>query len=120
MKRYRVATWQSARKPIPFMYKGKPYALIMKVGAGDYRYSGLNTWFHLSNGKDLVEFDWREVRKGADLQDEPKGVKVKWSENEELNEVGKWLDENILTDKEVYEIDDMVTKGTLPNVLEQK
>lgn len=118
MKRYRVATWQSGRKPIPFMFKGKPYALIMKMGVGDYRYSGINVWYQLSDGNEVVEFSWREVKVGTDLQDNPKGIKVKWSQSEELNEVGKWLDENILTDKEAYEIDDMKTDGTLPNVLD--
>lgn len=119
MKRYRVATWQRLNKPIPFIYNNKPYALEMKKGR--YRIGYCDFYFILTDGKHTVKFDWREVKEYQDLSHNPEDAIIFFNEdNRQINKVAKWLDEQIMTDKEMMDIDDMWSQGKLPNVLRGK
>ena len=121
MKRYYVATWQ-LNTPQPFIYDGKAYCierLTQGIYSGQVRHSHCNFYFVLTDGTHVVKFDWREVNSANDISDNPEGIKITWSVDEKINEVGRWLDEQILEDKNLMEIDDMKVSGELPNVLEK-
>ena len=116
MKRYRVATWLR-KGTIPFIYNNKPYAL--EVWKDKSRGTGyLDFYFTVTDGKGTVKFDWRDVKKGHDLEHDPEGVTIYFCEgNKSLNKCAKWLDEQVLKGKEMIDIDDMISSGKRPNVL---
>ena len=120
MKRYRVATWLKMGKPIPFIFNEKPYTLEMKRTT-KIKSGCLDIYFIVTDGEDTVKFDWREVKNGHDLQDDPEGVTIYFCENNRaLNKVAKWLDEQIMTDKGLIDVDDMIIQGKRPKVLRGK
>ena len=120
MKRYRVATWLKMGTPIPFIFNNKPYTLEMKRTTR-IKSGCMDIYFIVTDGKDIVKFDWREVKTGHDLDANPDGVTIYFCENNRaLNKVAKWLDEQVLKDKEMIDIDDMIIAGKRPNVLRGK
>ena len=113
MKRYYVATWQT-NKSQPFIYDGKAYCidrLTQGIYSGQVRHSHCNFVFILTDGTHVVKFDWREVNSANDIDNNPDGIKITWSSDEKINEVGKWLDEQVYEDLELMEIDDLVSQG---------
>ena len=120
MKRYRVATWLKMETPIPFIFNNKPYSLEMKR-TNKIKSGCMDIYFIVTDGKDIVKFDWREVKTGHDLDANPDGVTIYFCENNRaLNKVARWLDEQVLKDKEMIDIDDMIIAGKRPNVLRGK
>lgn len=120
MKRYRVATWLMMDKPIPFIFNDKPYVLEMRRG-GKHSVDCLDIYFIVSDGKNTVKIDWREVKKGHDLDHDPEGVTIYFCEdNRSLNKCVRWLDEQVLPGKEIIDVDDMIIAGKRPNVLRGK
>ena len=120
MKRYRVATWLKMGKPVPFTFNNKSYALEMKRTT-KIKSGCLDFYFIVTDGNDTVKFDWREVKEGHDLDANPDGITIYFCENNRaLNKVARWLDEQVLEDKEMIDIDDMIIHGNRPNVLRGK
>jgi len=121
MKRYKVATMQ---KPygISFIYKGKPYHLKQchwGIDSGQVAKKYCRFSFRITGDEgQALDISWKKVRSYDDLSSDPEGIELEGrTDDKDLMECFKWLDEQVYEDLKPMEIDDLVTEGI--NVLKK-